>query len=68
MSITRLKDIVRNDGEVITIDELDKRGMIEFKKVERFQNRKNTAYFADIKGTSEGWEISRMAYLSRTKH
>lgn len=66
MLITRLKDPVCNDGEVTTIDELDKHGMIEFRKVEHFHKRKGVTYFADIKGTSDGWEIGKMAYLSRT--
>ena len=66
MSITRMKDLVRHGDEITTIDKLDKRGLIEFKKATHFYNRKGAVYFADIKGTTDGWEIGKMAYLSRT--
>ena len=49
-----------------TIGELDKEGLIEFKKVDNFEGHNNTAYFADIKGTNSGWRIRKTAYLSRT--
>jgi len=67
MSITRVKDPIRHDGEITTIDELDNHGMIEFKKVDHFYKRKGAVYFADIKGTTDGWEIGKMAYISRTR-
>ncbi len=65
--VVRMKDSVRHDGEITTIDDLDKRGLIDFKEVENFcTGRKlTTKYFADIKGTTEGWEIGKLAYLSR---
>ena len=66
--IVKMKDPVRNEGEITTIDELDKRGLIDFKEVKNFWGgRKHSMkYFADIKGTMEGWEIGKLAYLSRT--
>ena len=67
MSKTRMKDPIRNEGEITTLDELDKRGMIEFRKVEHFYNRKGAVYFADVKGTTDGWEIGEVAYQSRTR-
>ena len=64
----RMKDPVRHEGEITTIDELDKRGIIEFKEEKNFHTGRRAiiAYFADIKGTEEGWQIGRLAYLSRT--
>jgi hypothetical protein len=37
--------------------------------VENFLSRGKvtTKYFADIKGTTEGWEMGKLAYLSMTK-
>ena len=68
---TKLNDLVRTpDGEVTTISALDDRGMIAFEAVERFAARASSkprkAYFASMKGTLAGWEIGKMAYLSRT--
>lgn len=67
--VVRIKDLVCNEGEITTIEELDARGLIEYKEVKNFLNRGKsmTKYFADIKGTMEGWEIGKLAYLSRTK-
>jgi hypothetical protein len=67
--VTRIKDLVRNEGEITTIEELDKKGLIEYREEENFLSRGKlmTKYFADIKGTTEGWEIGKLAYLSRTK-
>ena len=64
----RMKDPVRHEGEITTIDELDKKGLIEFKEEKNFHTERRSiiAYFADIKGTEEGWQIGRLAYLSRT--
>ena len=66
--VVKMKDPVRNEGEITTIDELDKRGLIDFKEVKNFWGgrKQSTKYFADIKGTTEGWEIGKLAYLSRT--
>jgi len=63
--VVRMKDRVRNDGEITTIAQLDKEGKIEYTKVENFLSHGKTKYFADIKGTTEGWEIGKLAYLSR---
>ena len=67
--VVKMKDLVRNEGEVTTIDELDRRGLIEFREVKNFYSpraKKLVAkYFADIKGTKGGWEIGKLAYLSR---
>lgn len=66
--VTRMKDPVRNENKITTIDALDKRGLIEYHEVKSFWGgrRMRIAYFADIKGTTEGWEIGKMAFLSRT--
>lgn len=68
MGKVKLSDPVRHEGEITTISDLDKRGMITFHKSDRFFGGKTIreAYFADIKGTSAGWEIGKLAYLSRT--
>lgn len=68
---TKLSDLVRHPatGEVTTIAALADRGEIEFRSVNRFAGRSGKvrkAYFADIKGTSQGWEIGKLAYQSRT--
>jgi hypothetical protein len=66
--VTRIKDLVRNDGEITTIEELDKKGLIEYHEARNFLSRGKvmTKYFADIKGTRDGWEIGKLAFLSRT--
>lgn len=66
--VTRIKDLVRNEGEITTIEELDARGLIEYHEAKNFLNRGkiSTKYFANIKGTMEGWEIGKMAFQSRT--
>lgn len=66
MSKTKLTDLVHHEGEITTIAELDKRGLITYRKVDNFYKRKGTVYFADIKGTMDGWEIGKLAYQSRT--
>ena len=67
--VVKMKDPVRHEGEITTIDELDKRGLIEFKEVKNFHTGRKSiiAYFADIKGTEEGGQIGKLAYLSRMK-
>jgi len=67
MPKVRLTDPVRHDGEITTIKDLARRGLIEFKRVDHFGSKGVTKYFADIKGAMRGWEISKMAYLSRTE-
>jgi len=68
--VVKMKDLVRNEGEVTTIDELDKRGLIYFREAKKFYSPRAkklvTKYFANIKGTTEGWEIGKLAYLSGT--
>lgn len=67
MTTTKLTAPVRTpDGEVTTIDALAAAGRIVFREVLHFAYRKNPAYFADLDNTTAGWEISRLAYLSRT--
>ena len=67
----KLSQLVRTPtGEVATIAALADRGMIEFRKVEKFYaprspNGHRVAYFADLRGTTSGWEIGKLAYLSR---
>jgi hypothetical protein len=67
--VVKIKDLVRNEGEITTIEELDKEGLIEYPEVKNFLNRGKvmTKYFANIKGTKEGWEIGKLAYFNRTK-
>lgn len=67
--VVRIKDLVRNEGEITTIEALDARGLIEYHEVKNFWSGRKvtTKYFADIKGTTEGWEIGKLAFLSRTK-
>ena len=67
MPRVRLTDPVRHGPEVTTIKDLDRRGLIEFKRVDHFGPKGVTKYFADIKGTMRGWEIGKMAYLSHTE-
>ena len=69
--LVKLTDKVRYDNQVITIAELDSQGLIEYKQEENFYSKRTasgttTKYFANIKGTGSGWEISKTAYLSRT--
>ena len=63
----KMSDLVRMpDGKVGTIAEFADKGLIEFKEEKNWSNRGKTKYFADIKGTTSGWEIRKTAYLSRT--
>ena len=68
----KLSDQVRHPetGAISTISALADQGLIEFRKIERFQvssrGKIRTAYFADLRGTNTGWEIGKLAYLSRT--
>ena len=58
-------------GLVTTIAQLDDMGMIEWRKSDRFHSSRGsgirTAYFADVRGTTEGWEVSKYAYEGRIK-
>lgn len=80
-TMTKLRDRVRveaRDGQserIATIDELAQEGLIRFREVPMYGRRGETVirYFADYiphcddaAGTSSGWQISKMAYLSRT--
>jgi len=62
-------------GEITTIAKLADEGRITFREVQNFcgrGGRLRTAYFADYKaadrpaGGTSGWEIGKLAYLSRT--
>jgi hypothetical protein len=66
---TKLTDLVRNEGKITTIAKLDDRGLITYREVKNFQTKRSvgTKYFAEIGKTKEGWEIGKLAYLSRTK-
>lgn len=66
--VTKINDLIRYGGEITTLDKLDREGLIEYREAKNFFGGKKvrTAYFADIKGTSEGWEIGKTAYQSRT--
>ena len=71
MAKCKMTDLVRHPqtGEVCTLGTFADRGLIEFREIGNFHVRGgNTrkAYFADIKGTMNGWEIGKLAYLSRT--
>ena len=63
---------INYDSKITTIKDLDRIGMIEYHKVTGDGRKINgcrktvTRYFADIKGTMTGWEITQIAYLSRT--
>ena len=61
---------VRYEGRATTIAKLAEQGLIEFKEAKNFVGRRGstrTRYFADVKGTTSGWEIGKVAFLSRTK-
>lgn len=67
----KMTDKVRHDNQITTIDELDQQGLIEFKEYDNFYSSRTVSgqvkkYFANIKGTETGWEISKTTYLSRT--
>lgn len=66
---TKLDHPVMHNGEVTTIAELDARGLIHWRMSDKFHSQRGTgiraAYFADIKGTTSGWEVSKYAYEGR---
>ena len=70
----RLTDPVQLGGEVTTIARLAAEGRIVFRSFEVTcrkrlgERRTRIAYFADLKDspTGEGWEIGKLAFLSRT--
>jgi hypothetical protein len=72
---TKINDLVRIEetGEVTTIEALDLEGRITYRMTDKFYTRRGgpfTKYFADVDyvagSPSTGWEISKLAYLSRT--
>jgi hypothetical protein len=69
MSITRLNQPIRGpNDEITTINKLDKRGLIEYRKVDDFhfgKYRIGVGYFAYFKGTTTGFEISETVYLNK---
>ena len=61
---------VNHDGKVTTIAELAAHGLITFREVAKFGRKRGgvaPAYFADLPNGA-GWEIGKVAYLSRTGH
>jgi hypothetical protein len=50
--VTRIKDLVRNEGEITTIEKLDARGLIEYHEAKNFLNRGKvtTKYFDKMLG------------------
>ena len=71
--IVKMSDPVLVDGEVTTLAALADAGRLIFREVEVTcrkrlgERRTRIAYFAELLDTGEGWEIGRLAYLSRTK-
>lgn len=70
MAKVALDQLVRTkSGEVTTIARLADRGLITFREVQHFKGSARgsirKAYFADMPDGC-GWEISKLAYLSRT--
>jgi hypothetical protein len=62
-----------SETEVSTISDLAAQGRIVWEKVDNWSSRRSptgvrTAYFANLKDGEdrEGWEISKLAYMSRT--
>lgn len=74
MAIVKLDELVQvSDTEVSTISDLAAQGRIVWEQVDNWASRRSatgvrTAYFANLKDSPDraGWEISRLAYLSRT--
>jgi hypothetical protein len=73
MAIVKLDALVQvSDTEVSTISDLAAQGRIMWERVDNWSSRRSatgvrTAYFANLKDSSDraGWEISKLAYLSR---
>ena len=67
---TKLNEPVRTpQGEVTTIKELCLAGRIVYHMTTNFYTRRGgpfTKFFADLDGTTAGWEISKLAYQSAT--
>ncbi len=74
MAIVKLNALVQvSDTEVSTISDLAAQGRIVWERVDNWSSRRSatgvrTAYFANLKDSPDraGWEISKLAYLSRT--
>lgn len=74
MAITKLNALVQvSEIEVSTIAALDAAGRIVWEKVDNWSSRRSatgvrTAYFANLKDSPDraGWEVGKLAYLSRT--
>lgn len=70
MAKAKLNSLIDFNGEIITLQELDNRGLLEYKEDEF--NTTRTArgivkkYCAYIKGTNEYYEITKALYLSKT--
>lgn len=62
MKNVKVNNPIRYNGEVTTILKLDVRGMIEYKKMENWLQTGRNIYLANIKGTTNSWQISKVAY------
>ena len=63
----RLNDPIHDiNGNVTTINELDKQGKIVFEFVPKFGSKGVPKYFATFKGTMSSFEIGKTAYESKT--
>ena len=73
MSIVKMNDPVEVAGEVTTIARLADEGRIVFRayttttRKRQGERRERVMYVAEMRDTGEGWEIGKLAYLSRTK-
>jgi hypothetical protein len=61
-----------SETEVSTISDLDNQGRIVWTEIKNWHAPRSaagtrTAYWAYVKGTESGWEVGKLAFLSRTK-
>ena len=67
----KLNEEINFDGIITTINELDKQGKITYQKREMESKRTASSisvrYFAEIKDTNYSCEITKYAYVSKTK-
>ena len=68
--------LVNYEGKVVSLQDLKDMDLLEFKMAENFYvphsplrggGKIEAKYFADIKGTDNGWEITKTAYLRNKK-
>ncbi len=73
MSKSGLNTPITYNGQVTTINELDRRGLIAYSKTDNWAvrgkdcgpGRSRTAYFADLNNGLGSWEITKTAYELR---